>query len=810
MPQISMKFILWLIAGLWLCPIPLTSQTYTLSGRITDEKDRPLPGASVMIAPSNGGAVTGGDGQFLLENLPSAEYLFTVAFLGYERHTERLSLKDDLYLEVKLVPSFQSLHEVVITDDYAEKRIAEDPLSIEIVNDAFLRQHLGGSLMQSIERLPGVSTIDIGQGLSKPVIRGLSFNRVVVAENGIRHEGQQWGADHGLEIDQYANDRIEVIKGPSSLMHGSDAIGGVIDLKQHGLPEKYSVGGAVDLTGKSNNALLGSSASLFVRGAEFYMTLRGTWMDYGDYRVPADSVDIYSYRAPLHDRQMRNTAGNEKNLHFSAGYIQNGFSSRLFVSNISGRNGFFANAHGLEPRRVDTVLHDRSSRDIQYPFHKVNHLKVISRTAWRKEDRHLEVDLGFQHNFRQEWSEYVSHGYMPALFPDTLSFHPDLEREFDKMIYTGNIRGGVQLGGRSEVTAGISAEYQDNAIDGRGFIIPAFTQQALGSFLYLKHYLSENSLVHAGIRVDGGLIRTDSYHDWFSSQPDPDNDSIRLFLQRADDLERRFSSHTWSLGYNLNLDHFSLKLNAGKSFRMPIAKELAANGVNYHRFSYEVGNAGLDPEVAYQVDGGAEWHNRRLAIGITPFAGYFPNYIYLNPGYTHDRLYGNGNQVFTYTQSRVARYGGEIHAHYQLLESWKLGLIGEYIYSVQLSGAKRGFTLPFSPPASLLLNAKYLREQAWVFRAGYLSLDVRMAAAQQRIVPPEEITASYVTLNLGAGGKVLVGKQEVSVSLQVRNLLNNKYFNHTSYYRLINVPEPGRGVVVNISVPFAGDMGNSK
>jgi iron complex outermembrane recepter protein len=184
------------------------------------------------------------------------------------------------------------------------------------------------------------------------------------------------------------------------------------------------------------------------------------------------------------------------------------------------------------------------------------------------------------------------------------------------------------------VTAGFSAEYQDNAIGGRGFIIPAFTQQTLGSFVYLKHRLSERSLVHAGIRVDGGLIRTDSYRDWFASRPDPANDTLRLFLQRADDLERKFSSLTWSLGYNLNLDQFSLKVNAGKSFRMPIAKELAANGVNYHRFSYEVGNAELSPEVAYQVDAGVEWHNRRLAIGITPFGGYFPNYIYLNPGYT--------------------------------------------------------------------------------------------------------------------------------------------------------------------------------
>jgi iron complex outermembrane receptor protein len=158
----------------------------------------------------------------------------------------------------------------------------------------------------------------------------------------------------------------------------------------------------------------------------------------------------------------------------------------------------------------------------------------------------------------------------------------------------------------------------------------------------------------------------------------------------------------------------------------------------------------------------------------------------------------------------VARYGGEIHAHYQLLEALRLGLIAEYIYSVQLSGAKRGFTLPFSPPASLLLNARYLQEQAWIFRAGYLSLDVRMAAAQQRIVPPEEVTGGHVMVNVGLGGKVQFGKQEVSVSLQVRNLLNSKYFNHTSYYRLINVPEPGRGVVVNISVPFAGEIRKSR
>jgi len=123
---------------------------------------------------------------------------------------------------------------------------------------------------------------------------------------------------------------------------------------------------------------------------------------------------------------------------------------------------------------------------------------------------------------------------------------------------------------------------------------------------------------------------------------------------------------------------------------MPIAKELAANGVNYHRFSYEVGNPELSPEVSYQLDAGLEWHSRRFAVGITPFVNYF--------------------QVFNYTQSEVFRFGGEIHAHYNILRHLKTGVIFNYIYSEQLSGNKNGFSLPFSPPVSALFNLKYLPE----------------------------------------------------------------------------------------------------
>jgi iron complex outermembrane receptor protein len=698
------------------------------------------------------------------------------------------------------------LQEFVVTDNYAETRKKEESLNLEIVNDDFLKQNLGGSLMNSLERLPGVTTIDIGSGQSKPVIRGLGFNRVVVVENNIKHEAQQWGADHGLEIDQYAVDNIEVIKGPASLMYGSDAIGGIIDMKNRRLPTENSFGGTIDLSAKTNNDFLGTSISLFGRKKWFFASVRATLLGYGDYKVPTDSVDIYSYRAALYKNHLRNTAGKEQDLHFTFGIIQKHFQSKFFISSVNSKSGFFANAHGLEPRNVDTDLYDRSNRDIHYPYQTVKHFKVINSSFYKWGKLRLEFDLGFQRNFRQEWSQYVQHGYMPAVFPDSLSFNPDLERQFEKYVYSGNVKSHYQLSNRTHLSFGLNSEYQDNQIDGRGFIIPAYNQFSLGGFVFAKYNFSDRSLVQAGIRYDYGYINTEEYFDWFPSPVIEDNTTTMQYLQRAGNINRSFSNVTWSVGYNFNPGKWSYKVNIGKSFRMPIAKELAANGVNYHHFSYEVGNADLSPEVSYQLDAGVEFVSEKFAIGGTPFLNYFTNYIYLNPTSEHDRLYGNGNQVYYYTQSEVIRYGGELHAHYELLKSLQLGIIGEYVYSKQMSGEKKGFTLPFSPPASAIFNIKYQKQKIQFVENAYLSLDYRVTAPQNNIVPPEETTNGYKIVNLGLGGDIVFKNQHIKVSMQVQNLFNTKYFNHTSYYRLINVPEPGRNFIVNISMPFSGKI----
>ncbi len=683
---------------------------------------------------------------------------------------------------------------VTIKDNRAQIEKQEAILQVQTVNSQFIRRHLGGSLMKTLERVPGIKTIGIGSGQSKPLVRGLGFNRVVVLDKGIKHEGQQWGADHGLELDQFAAGEVELLKGAASFAYGSDAIAGAINVKPVPPPAPHSFGGAVDITGKTNNMLYGGSLNLYGRGEHWWADGRITYQDYADYKVPADTVFVYDYAAGLHKQQLRNTAGNETSLHFNTGYIGDKFRSTFHISNVYSKSGFFANAHGLEPRKVDAAMHDASRRDILLPYQEVNHFKVINRSSYQLQQHQLEMELGYQYNHRQEYSQYVPHGYMPALYPDTMNIDPSLERAFDKQVYSFNLRDNITIG-QHTLMAGVSGERQENKIGGWGFLVPAFVQHNAGAFVYDKFRLNSKVILHGAIRYDYGEMQMQQYTDWFYSNDEK--------LVRADKMRRSFNSVVWSAGVNYNLERLSLKGNVGKSFRMPIAKELAANGVNYHYFSYERGNASLSPEESYQVDASVGWEDENWSITFTPFYNYFPNYIYLNPTSVHDYYYGAGNQVFEYEQSRVVRYGTELQMKYNILPSLSTEVLGEYLYSQQVSGDKEGYTLPFSPPPSVLINLSY---SPAALPQSYISLDYRITAAQNRIVPPEKKTPGYRLLHLQAGTPINIRKQPLVLSLQVQNVLNTRYMEHTSFYRLLELPEAGRNIVLSVKIPFSNQQ----
>lgn len=696
-----------------------------------------------------------------------------------------------------------SLKEVVVSGSSNKEIQMKSALNVMRANQKFIEENFSGSLMQTLSRLPGVQAMNVGSGESKPVIRGLGFNRVLVAENGIKHEGQQWGDDHGLEIDQYAIDQAEVIKGPASLTYGSDAIGGVINLKSNTMPLK-KFAGQVNLFGRTNNESIGSSVRLTGRNGKFWYKANATWMDYADYKVPADSIEYYSYWIKLKDQRLRNTAGREMDGNLMLGYAGDRWNTSFRIADVNAKAGFFANAHGLEVRLSD-IDYDSSRRDIDLPYHTVNHFWVSNHTDWNWADGMLESNFAYQNNRQRELAEPVSHGYMPI--PTNT-----LERSFTKQTFSANVKAMQQMG-KHDLQAGGNVEYQRNRQGGWGFILPDFEQLTFGVFAMDKWNLSDKLSLTAGARFDRGSVRIHSYHDWYktplkASTSDSPMDGTVLqgtlqqgdstYMERSANLRRSYNSFTWSVGVNRMLGDWVLKLNVGKSFRMPIAKELGMDGVNYNIFRYEKGNTSLKPEESYQVDAGIVCEKGVLSMQLTPYLNYFPNYIYLNP----TPQYKEGLQLYYYTQAKVLRWGFEASVSWKILPYLKLDADGEYLYARQLSGEKKGYGLPFSTPWSARAELRYLLPAQNSAKSGFVALEWQVVGTQDIIVPPEEKTKGHQLLNASIGKKFKLGENQLEITLRGENLLGKRYYDHTSYYRLMGVPEPGRNFSAMVSWNF--------
>jgi iron complex outermembrane recepter protein len=770
----------------WFTSFTVFSQNLKFSGTVSDEFGHPLTGATIEISNLQKGAVTDRKGNFTIENLSIGIYNLEFKFLGYKSATDIFDLKSDLVIRKKLYPENKELHELTVTET-AYQRKSSQSLSVETIDNNYLQAQNAGSLMQTLNKLPGVSSMDIGSGQSKPVIRGLGFNRVAVTENGVKHEAQEWGVDHGLEIDQFNIERIEILKGPASLMVGANAIGGVIDLRQLLTPAKNSKGGSIMLNAHSNNFLLGTSAKWHQRFDHFYYKMHATYSDYSDYKVPTDSINYMTYYFKLKNNNLRNTAGRERNGSFTLGYLNDNFSSHLSISDNFSKSGFFANAHGLEIRN-SLIDYDNSDRDIDLPSQQVNHLKVLSNTIWMITDYKLNLDMGYQNNLRKEFSEAVEHGNMP-LPPDSL------ERLYNKNTYTANLKLELPQHNKHQFTAGLYAEFQQNESGGWGFMLPNYRTYTAGAFLYDFIRLSEKWNANAGLRYDLGAVHTDAYFDWYTTP----TDGADTYIQRAEMLNQTFGSVSGGLGIVRKTEEITLKANVGKSYRMPTAKELSANGINYHYYRYEKGNPTLKAEESYQLDLGVILKTNNWFAEFSPFVNYFPNYIYLNP--TPD--YYEAQQVFYHSEAEVFRTGGELVLSYEILPTLKLTTDLEYIYSLQLSGSKKGYTLPFSPPATSNIELKYSSLTTnGAFKNPSAGINVKLVASQNNTVPPEKKTAGYALLNFSAGAGLKINKQVVEINLQLTNALNTRYYDHTSFYRLIEVPGQGRNFVATVLIPI--------
>lgn len=560
------------------------------------------------------------------------------------------------------------LPDVVVTESYQQRQAKKSALAVDVVDQDFLRKHFTGNFMQAMENIPGVQTMDIGSGFSKPMIRGMGFNRIAVLENGIKQEGQQWGADHGLELDAFNIGTVNVLKGPSSLLYGSDAMGGVIDITSPPVPSVDMLFGDVTLLGKSVNGTLGGSFMLGIKKSFWYAQVRYSEQHFGDYRIPTDTIVYLTQKMPVYGRKLKNTAGIERNIGFFAQYQRQRYKANYSVSNVYQKTGFFPGAHGIPD--VSRVEDDGDSRNMELPSSKVNHLKVTTLQQYAWEKLVLSGDFGFQNNHREEWSVFHTHyGSQPVPEKD-----PDKELAFNLNTLSASVK--VRFIGSSswEHALGWDGQHQRNDISGYSFLLPEYYRSTTG-LLWLTTYKPNNVIsVSGGMRYDYGYIHISSHEDAYLAdylrKQGYDEEQVEHYKWNSHAVKKKFGDYSFSLGLVWTpSERHMVKANVGRSFRLPGANELAANGVHHGTFRHEQGDTNLKSEQGWQMDASYNLRYNGFSISVSPFVSWFSNYIFLRPTGEWSVL-PHAGQIYRYTGAEALFAGTEATIDIHFLRSF--------------------------------------------------------------------------------------------------------------------------------------------
>lgn len=776
----------WLIA--LLLHALLASAQFQLSGTVVKQTGEPIVGAHVFLQEKNQVGLSDSQGVFRFDALLPGEYRLHVSYLGHECiHPYKVQIVDeDKEIVVRMVPANINLDEVSVSGTMGSNDFRSRPDAIITAGPDMIERQRDHSLSRTLEALPGLQAMDIGQGASKPFIRGLGFNRVVVTENNVKIEGQQWGADHGLETDQFAAERLQVIKGPSALKYGSEAIGGVLRIEPHTLAEPHTLEAEVQLMGRSVNELLAGSVMLRMRKDHYFNYVRFSMSDFGMYKVPARKFTYNTYIFPIENGLIVNSGGEERNIYMTHGILKPWGKLSVSVSNVYAKLGFFAGAHGMPS--LDALESAALQRKPDLPYQQVNHLKVSTHAQVMLGKTQIKADLAFQQNHRQELALFHTH-YPNQTPPES---NTNLELQWYLNTFSADVKLKRSLG-LLKAGMGISAQHQENTIGGYAFLLPAYARTLSGVFMHVQSHTPTRIQWSAGLRYDLGYIQISPYESPYTG------------MEKAPDFSGLFHDFSWAAGlvYTLN-QNASWKANLAKSFRVPTVAELGSNGMHHGSFQYELGSTALKSEEAYQLDMAYAYETEKLSINIGPFFGYFPNFIFLNPSGSYSLPDGSAvaeagaGQVYQYVQSEAYRFGGELLLDYTFNAAFSTRLAGEYVYA-----SDGTYPLPLTPPANALIQLSYKPPMYWKrLHKSELTLETRLAAAQNRHARNEAPTGGYSLLNLHFSTKIISRNQPLSLHFRIQNLLNVKYLNHLSYYRRIGLPEVGRNFQLSVKIPL--------
>jgi iron complex outermembrane receptor protein len=687
------------------------------------------------------------------------------------------------------------LDEAVVSDSYSNRVNRRSVLPVVVAGADFLSEHFTGSLMRTLEYLPGIHSMDVGSGLSKPMIRGMGFNRVVVTENGVKQEGQQWGADHGLEIDAFGVEQATVRKGPASLVYGSDAMGGVIEIMQSPAPSDDRLYGEVAMLGKSVNGLLGASVMTGVTMDGWHVKMRFSEQHFADYYVPTDMIVYLTQRLPVYNRRLKNTAGFERDAGLFSEYRRGRYYANYSVSEVYQKVGFFPGAHGVPD--ASRVADDGSSRNIDMPYSTVSHLKFSSRQRYTRRWTTVFFDVGFQSNRREERSLFHTH-YGNQAAPD---IDPNKELAFVLNTFSSSVKADATCSSKWKHTFGVDLQYQHNRVGGYSFLLPEYSRFTTGGLWLSSFCPSDRLSFSGGVRYDYGMIgiaaSQDVYLERYLRERNYEEATVEAYKWRSRGVNRHFDDVSGSLGFVWIPDsRHQLKVNLGRSFRLPGANELASNGVHHGAFRHEQGDASLVSERGWQLDAAYSCTYRGVVFTASPFLSRFDRYVYLKPSGEWSIL-PHAGQIYRYTGVEAVFAGAEVELLVALPCNLSFHLTGEYVYTRNLDERT---PLSFSPPASMR------NRLTWTGKSFRFNVELQCMATQNRVAKNEDVTPGVNLLHVGATVSIPLSSGTTAtvadITFSLQNVFNTKYYNHLSFYRKVEIPEPGRNFQLLIKLPF--------
>lgn len=768
-----------------------------ITGVVSDEHGESLPGANVLLLPDSLQTATDDKGRFSFADIAEGNYQLVCSYIGYETQTKSITLSDASTQRIKFVLDHdrEVIETVVISEEHAKQ---EETLHTEHIHSDFFEKNVKGTFAQTIEKLPGISAINVGVGIAKPVIRGLSSNRIIVNHQGIKQESQQWGSDHGLEIDQFDAERVEIIKGPGSLQYGSDGLGGVVNIMPDRMLAVNSYKGNVMGLYKTNNEHWAGSAKLGINIKDWFMTARYSKQDFADYRVPAKTFVYSGFDLPIFNNRLKNTAGKENNISITAGVKRDRGITRLVYSHYSLDAGLFSGAVGL-PRSY-ALTHDGNYRDIDVPRQIVDHYKLSLNQTFFFGDNHVAIDVGFQRNNRKELSQPEFHSIPLSQLED-----PNDKLALQLLLETFSVAAHYEHRIRPDWKniIGINTQWQKNERRGYEYLLPDFNTFRGGIYSISEKEITKDWLINGGVRLDIGTNKTEFYKQyvWDSNENIVDS----LTSPATDDLFFNWSASIGS-SWNLMEDKWKFKANFGKSFRVPYPSETVSNGIHHGTFRHEVGTPDLKSEHGYQLDLAAYLDTDNFSASLSTYFNYFNNYIYLGPTFpARFSQLPEAGQIFQYRQDDAIYTGFELQWDYDISSYLELH---QAIDFVQSYNPKTSLALPFTPQPSIKTELKYSPSIS-TLKDAYIELGHQYhfaASGSLRIDRSERPTPAYQLWEIGLGTELNIAGQDVSIKAQVQNLFNTSYLAHLSRYRIINVPEQGRNFVFSVRVPFGGEL----